>query len=83
MRIEEFSPMVACVKGDNNNIADTMSWILQRKENLTLEEVFSLIEEYYTTTRKDVKQQQFQKCPVGIEVIYVRQLEDLKFLKTS
>ena len=57
MHIEEFSPTIVCVKGNNNHIADTMFEILQGKKSLTSEKVFSLIEEYYATTRKGVKQE--------------------------
>ena len=51
MHIEEFSPKILHMKGDNNNVADVMSRIPQKKEMLASEEIFSSIEEYHANAR--------------------------------
>ena len=51
MCIEEFSPKILHMKGDNNDIADAMSRVPQKKEMLASEEIFSCVEEYYANAR--------------------------------
>ena len=62
------------MKGDNNDIADAMSRVPQKKEMLASEEIFSCVEEYYANARaklgiKDKNNNFFQKCPVDVEFI--------------
>ena len=88
MRIEEFSPKILHVNEDNNDIADAMSRIPQKKEMLASEEIFSCIEEHHANARKklgikDKKNDFFQKCPVDMEFIQSKQLEDIKALKSG
>ena len=76
------------MKGDNNDVEDTMSCIPQKKEIIAPEEMFISIEEYYAKTRaklgtNDKKIIFFRKCPIDIELIKLKQLGDIKTLKNA
>ena len=45
MYVEEFAPTIKHVKGDNNDVTDTLSRVPQNKEVMTSDEIFTVTEE--------------------------------------